>query len=169
MNQLSDIQPQDYALLSEEDFNLIRDTTKGLYVEVGTFHGASAYAASQNADSVYTIDIYDWQPKVWKNNEKVNFFKGTSVDFIEVILLAQHGRRMVDVIFIDGSHEYDYVSKDIESLVPLVKKGGIILFDDYVKDSTGVYPAVNDYLRESGAKVIIPISKNCNILGVEKP
>ena len=163
MNQLSDIQPQDYARLSEEDFNLIRDTAKGIYVEVGTFHGASAYAASQNSNHIFTIDIYDWQPKVWKDESKINFFKGTSVDFIKELMT------IFDVLFIDGSHEYDYVKKDIESLAPFVKKGGIILFDDYVKDSTGVYPAVNNYLRESGAKVIIPINKNCNILGVEKP
>jgi len=147
MRQLSDLDNYEHARIQPEDFNLIRDTAKGVYVEVGTFHGASAYAAEENATEVFTIDIYDWQPKVF---EKVIFFKGTSVGFAEMFKL-----RMIDVLFIDGSHELDSVKKDIESLCPKVNKGGMIMFHDYKKESpTGVYRAVQDYLESSGHKLL---------------
>ena len=144
-----DIKDYNHARISEEDFNLIRDTAYGVYVEVGTFHGASAYAASQNADIVHTIDIYDWQPKVY--GDKVTFYKGTSVDYAQHLLMP-----FIDVLFIDGSHEEDSVRKDCDALIPLVKKGGIIMFDDYNVNNpaSGVYPAVNEAIKKYNLTII---------------
>ena len=72
MIQFSDI-PYELSRIQEADFDLIRDTARGVYVEVGTLYGASAYAATQNSNAVYTIDIYDWQPKVYEDKD-VTFF-----------------------------------------------------------------------------------------------
>ena len=168
MRQLSDIKNHDYARIQEEDFNIIRDTATGTYVEVGTFHGASAYAAAENAEIIYTIDVYDWKPKVWHNTDNIRFKKMTAVDFIagEVFYPLNLG---IDILFIDGSHEFDYVRKDIESLEPYVKKGGIIMFHDYKKGSTGVYDAVNEYLeREKPERLSLPIEGKTSILKVRK-
>lgn len=163
MIQFSDIDPQ-YSRTQEEDFNLIRDNTRGVYVEVGTFHGASAYAATQNAIKIWTIDVYDWQPKV-TNDPKITFFRGTSEDFAKSV----PNYTEIDTLFIDGSHEYDYIKKDIEALEPLVKKGGIIMFDDYKKESaTGVYSAVQDYLRRCSPKILQDRTEKCSILMVQK-
>jgi SAM-dependent methyltransferase len=35
-----------------------------------------------------------------------------------------------DVVYIDGSHEYDAVRLDIENYAPMVKKGGLLVMDD---------------------------------------
>tara|TARA_B100001250_G_C19796776_1_gene789099 strand:- start:1888 stop:2547 length:660 start_codon:yes stop_codon:yes gene_type:complete len=41
-----------------------------------------------------------------------------------------------DLIFIDGSHEYDYVKKDFESYFPMLNSKGLIIFHDInIKDS----------------------------------
>jgi predicted O-methyltransferase YrrM len=37
----------------------------------------------------------------------------------------------IDVLFIDGDHRLEGVKKDFEDYAPLVRKGGVILFDDY--------------------------------------
>ena len=147
MVKITDID-QSLARISEEDFNAVRDFTKGVYVEVGTLHGASAYAASENADIVYSIDIYNWQPKV-SDNPKIHYVKGTSEDFIGTNKIEQ----WVDTLFIDGSHELDSVRRDCDALIPLVKKGGIIMFDDYNVNNpaSGVYPAVNEAIKKYGA------------------
>ena len=149
MVTIFDIADYNHARISEEDFNLIRDTAYGTYVEVGTFHGASAYAASQNATSVTTIDIYDWQPKVY--GEKVTFFKGTSVDYAK-----QFTTPFINVLFVDGSHEEDSVRKDCNALIPLVKKGGTIMFDDYNVNNpaSGVYPTVNEAIKKYNLTII---------------
>jgi predicted O-methyltransferase YrrM len=38
---------------------------------------------------------------------------------------------IADLIYIDGSHEYEDVISDIDSYLPLVRKGGIFFGDDY--------------------------------------
>lgn len=38
---------------------------------------------------------------------------------------------LIDLIFIDGSHEYDAVVADLEAWIPLIKTGGIICGDDW--------------------------------------
>ena len=165
MNTLSDIKPHDYARIQEEDFNLIRDTANGIYVEVGTFHGASAYAASQNAKKIVTIDIYDWKSKVYEDSCDIYFFKGTAEDYSK----SFHHYWNIDVLFIDGSHELDSVKKDIEALEPLVREGGIIMFHDYKKESpTGVYPAVQEYLKRCNPKILREPTKGSSILKVQK-
>ena len=149
MVKITDID-QGLARISEEDFNAIRDFTKGVYVEVGTLHGASAYAASENALVVYSIDIYDWQPKV-SDDPKIRYFKGTSEDFVKA-----NPNLELDTIFIDGSHENDSVKRDCDALIPLVKRGGIIMFDDYNANNpaTGVYSAVNDAIKTYNLTII---------------
>src|SRR3990167_2544689 len=149
MVKITDID-QGLARIQEEDFNTIRDFTKGVYVEVGTLHGASAYAASENALVVYSIDIYDWQPKV-SDDSKITYFKGTSEDFVKWWIGKE-----IDTLFIDGSHEFDSVKKDCDALIPLVKKGGIIMFDDYNVNnpSSGVLPAVNDAIEKYNLTII---------------
>jgi cephalosporin hydroxylase len=136
----------EHGRLVPKDWEIITNTAYGFYVELGTFHGASACAAAQHADRVLTADIYDWQPKVF-NSDKITFFKGTSIDLAEQIKRWDLGP--IDVLFIDGSHEYDSVKKDCEALVPLVKSGGIVMFHDHNKNNlhTGVYRAVNEYVE----------------------
>lgn len=38
--------------------------------------------------------------------------------------------KLLDFIFIDGNHFYEYVKQDFEMYSPLVKKGGVIAFHD---------------------------------------
>ena len=161
----SDIPKLEYVRLTEADFNMIRDTTNGQYVEVGTFHGASAYAASFNAHHVDTIDIYDWQPRIGLSllpRDNIWRFRGTADDFIKKF------QAPIDVLFIDGSHEYDYIKRDIAALCPLVKKGGIVMFHDYHPQSAGVKPAVDEWLHATAHKILAhPVPNVCKILKVQ--
>ena len=47
-------------------------------------------------------------------------------------------------MYIDASHEYEYVIEDIKHWLPKVKKGGIICGDDYISGWPGVIQAVNE-------------------------
>ena len=136
-----------YKRITDKDWNIIRDAARGWYVEVGTNHGASACAAAQNADLVTTIDIFDWQPKLWEGHPeaaKIHFFKGTSADFAQSLK-----RPEIDVLFIDGAHEYEYVLMDCKALVPWVKPGGAVMFHDYnpLNQTTLIYQAVNEFIQ----------------------
>ena len=52
-----------------------------------------------------------------------------------------HGR--AGLVFVDGSHAYDYARKDSETALQLVRPGGVVLWHDY-----GVWPGVTQALDE---------------------
>jgi len=49
-----------------------------------------------------------------------------------------------DIVYIDASHEYEYVKEDILNWLPKVKTGGIICGDDYIAGWPGVVMAVDE-------------------------
>ncbi len=62
----------------------------------------------------------------------------------EFVRLYEH----VDMLFVDGAHDYMNVRLDLEAFAPLVRKGGIISGHDYSPDFPGVVRAVDEYLGE---------------------
>jgi len=67
-----------------------------------------------------------------KSNEACKLFKNGSLD----------------MVFIDGSHDYDSVIEDIKCWEPLIRKGGIISGHDYRGIAWDVNKAVNDVYEE---------------------
>lgn len=57
----------------------------------------------------------------------------------------------LDVVFIDGSHEYAHVKQDIKLWLPKVKPGGLIAGDDY-GSWPGVTKAVDELLPDAESK-----------------
>jgi len=60
---------------------------------------------------------------------------------------------LLDFIYIDGNHDYDFVFKDIDVARKLVKKGGVVSGHDYrpesySQDSLEVCRAVRDYCKK---------------------
>lgn len=60
----------------------------------------------------------------------------------------------LDFVYIDGSHEFDYVITDIVEWAKRVKPGGIIAGHDYIQDKfkCDVIDAVNAYVKAHGIK-----------------
>lgn|SRR3990167_5357199 len=165
----SDIQSQ-YCRHVEKDWEVLSTKSHGIYVEVGTYHGASACAAATSTKIVHTIDIFDWKPKIWELipefRDKIHYYKMTSVDFSD----KYKHNLIIDTLFIDGSHEYDSVKKDCEALIPMVRPGGTIFFHDHNPNNpvTGVFSAVNEFLltfpniqlsKEPGTSNLLQVTK----------
>lgn len=113
------------------------------YLEIGCFEGNSLMYVLKNFNTknVYAVDTwkgsnelqhlnmqnvensFDYNLKDFKNSfikEKKtsdNFFKTNKVFY--------------DLIYIDGSHEYNQVLKDCKNSWYFLNEGGIIIFDDY--------------------------------------
>ena len=65
------------------------------------------------------------------------------LDSIEAAKTIKDG--ILDFVFIDGNHAYQYVKEDICAWTPKVRIGGIICGDDYrQKQNYGVIEAVNE-------------------------
>jgi predicted O-methyltransferase YrrM len=71
----------------------------------------------------------------------VNLIKGHSQEVV-----SNYEDESLDFCFIDGSHEYEDVKKDIQAYLKKVKKGGILAGHDYDSIWAGVIKAVDEIL-----------------------
>jgi predicted O-methyltransferase YrrM len=56
--------------------------------------------------------------------------------------------RSVDLLFVDGDHEYEGVRKDYDLYAPLVRPGGLIAFHDIVPGDEGLVGGVSRFWEE---------------------
>ncbi len=75
----------------------------------------------------------------FKYNKKVRVLEGVSWEVAEYVL-----NESLDFVFIDASHDYDSVLKDLKAWVPKVKLGGLISGHD--EHWPGVRRALNEIL-----------------------
>jgi len=129
-----------------------------VYLETGVFFGGSMMTAMQckYPTKFVGIDFFDGyynkkvDPKtkvsptldVVKSNINRNnphkheyeLVKGSSLDK-KIVEYVRTKYPVVDLLFIDGDHSYDGVILDYNSYAPLVRKDGIIMFDNYGDES----------------------------------
>jgi predicted O-methyltransferase YrrM len=128
------------------------------YVEIGTFAGGSASLISTHpkVNKVISIDLGMPINKSIPINNVTKFKHNDCVyDYIEgdstnpsTIEQLRKLTTNVDVLFIDGDHQYDGVIKDFNNYKDFVVKGGYIIFDDYQDyiHSPEVKKAVDDLI-----------------------
>ena len=121
------------------------------YLEIGTFYGANilsveATYGSHPDSKMYCIDPWEdydeyseyrnEQPKIYetfienieKSGKKNKFIVKRGYSNNEVPNLPDD---FFDIIYIDGNHEPEYVMEDAVLSFRKLKKGGIMIFDDY--------------------------------------
>jgi hypothetical protein len=101
------------------------------------------------------IDDKDWLYYHFLNNTRpvcdiINPIRLSSLDAVNL-----YPNRSLDFVFIDASHEYNDVKKDILSWYPKIKKGGFIAGHDYTTFD-GVKQAVDE--------LIINKKMNCSLI-----
>ncbi|MBL7161901.1 MAG: class I SAM-dependent methyltransferase [Anaerolineales bacterium] len=149
-------------LTLEEKLLLYKLTRKfdhnSVIVEIGSYLGASttflAAAAKENKSQVYCVDT-------WMNEGMTEGTRDTYQEFISNTTLYQQqiyplrGRsediakefdNQIDLLFLDGDHSYKSCRADVESWLPKVKNGGIIILHDYGW-SEGVQKVVRDMVK----------------------
>lgn len=131
------------------------------YVEIGSFVGASACLMLKHKfkTNVTCIDPLDLRHRSFSRTEShheillknmnannpynrdFKIFKAFSYD--DILIENIHN---IDILHIDGNHEYDAVIQDFNLYKDKVNSGGFIVFDDYhdYKNCPQVNPAVNE-------------------------
>ena len=128
--------------------NILSDNSKAL--EIGSYMGESAkiIAASGIFNEVVCIDPFEGEESFnsmfghswdqveteFKNNTRyfdfINHIKDYSYN-----VLHEYKDEYFDFAYIDASHSYEDVLKDINDCIRVVKKGGIIAGHDYSWDT----------------------------------
>jgi predicted O-methyltransferase YrrM len=143
-------------------------------VEIGTFRGATARLLAANAPdaTVYTLDLPHEMPRgalptntiddeilttrggpmLYEDTpeaERIVQLWGDSATFDFDIVGHD-----IDLAFIDGAHTYEYVKNDTEKLLPRMRPGGVMIWDDYWDPFPGVVQYVNE-LKPPGAAAVV--------------
>jgi predicted O-methyltransferase YrrM len=152
----------DFQKLYKEMVEISPDNSH--FVEVGVWKGMSAsYMAVEiinsnkniKFDCVDTWEFFDWFTDISKGSyEDIYeiFLKNINPvkDYINVVkkisweAASDYTNESLDFIFIDASHDYESVKKDITSWLPKLKIGSIIAGHDYYHNP--VFNAVNELL-----------------------
>jgi hypothetical protein len=130
-------------------FCVMKQLRPRIYVELGTHHGASFFAACQairkfDIDcSPTAIDLWIGDEHAGKYDESVykNFTwllqerysgigKVLRKDFNDAV--ADFGDGSIDLLHIDGLHTYEAVKNDYDTWLPKMSEKGVILFHDTV-------------------------------------
>ncbi|HHT9126524.1 MAG TPA: class I SAM-dependent methyltransferase [Candidatus Brocadiia bacterium] len=123
-------------------------TGEGVIVEIGSWQGKSTIWLGRGSKKGNKIKIYAIDPhtgasehkerygRVWTFEEFKKNIKYAKVDDITIPIVetsevaAKNFNEPVELIFIDGAHEYELVKLDFELWFPKVIDGGIMAFHD---------------------------------------
>jgi predicted O-methyltransferase YrrM len=157
-----------WCSLQKADFliDLVLQTKPEKIVEVGVWGGKSlvpmAYALKNNQSGIiYGIDPWDNAASLehmhdpgsqmfWRWADHGEVYRGLVrkieefdlVKQVELIATTSEGApdiADIDLLHIDGNHAEETSFFDVQKWVPLVKKGGIIIFDDMTWFENGKY------------------------------
>lgn len=134
------------------------DVKKGL--EIGSFEGASAVWLMDHRPELQLtcVDIFgpafddvtgEYEQRFERNvaeyGDRITKLKGKSADVLKTL----PRRKTYDLIYIDGDHSYEGALIDAQLAYPLLKKGGVLIFDDYDNAEFGVRRAVDEFLENA--------------------
>lgn len=107
---------------------------------VDTFGGSLNEGGMHWDDSYQFNELYNkFTHNIQKNKEKVSIHKGESSRVLRSLSLDRES--YYDFVYIDGSHTAYAVLEDAILIHPMVKPGGIVIFDDYLwKDTSNLHP-----------------------------
>jgi predicted O-methyltransferase YrrM len=107
-------------------------------LEIGSYEGRSAIWLAENiaihpASRIDTVDVLE-SPRLRRNleagghPEKLVFYRGTSAVILRTLAFDSY-----DFAYIDGCHSRVNVLEDAVLAFRLIKAGGVMAFDDYLK------------------------------------
>lgn len=108
------------------------------YLEVGTYEGDSLRALLDTCtpERIVICDKWDGYRQVMNRDHIVALMEGLNVQYLDGdshVLLPEFGVHNVaafDLILVDGDHTRDGAWADLVDCWPMVKVGGLLLFDD---------------------------------------
>jgi predicted O-methyltransferase YrrM len=112
-------------------------TGKGAIVEIGSWKGKSTVCLGLGSKAGRSLTVYAIDPHAdYRFGDfKTNVERAGIVDLVRPIAslsqaAADDFHEPIELLFVDGSHEYDLVLEDFEKWVPKVVEGGWVAFHD---------------------------------------
>jgi predicted O-methyltransferase YrrM len=122
----------------------------GVVLEIGVCNGKTAalfaLVGKEKGYKYYGIDNFSLEGTKADVDGHLQRL-GVKGEIIETDSRTYDWKLPIDLLFIDGGHDEANISVDCEKYIPFVKKGGIVIFDDWALDETRANPhwAVGHY------------------------
>jgi hypothetical protein len=135
------------------------DNTEGFVIACDHFHGPSdVIMCWKDREAVYDAFIKNMGEHIaskkvvpWKANHKEitkeQLNNVIADNFGSITLPAEVRPTGIDMVFVDGQHDYDSVYRDIQFGLSVLEQGGVICGHDYDITSPGVVMACNNLLE----------------------
>ena len=135
--------------------SIVNQSKPNVVVEIGTWNGNRAIEMNRVNEGMSYIgfDLFEdasTATDVKEKNVKKHFFKyivekklaAAGMDFTLIhgdtnetfTEWADEHRNSVDLVYIDGGHSVETITNDYNNALKVLKKDGIIVFDDYYED-----------------------------------
>lgn len=161
------------------DFLLSNIPDGGTFVECGAWLGkSSAYLCDKAKDriKIYIVDTWEGSPDELETHHKLatqqniyhkflynmGYRKYITLKMDSCEAASKFNDNSLDVVYIDMTHTYEAVKKDIECWFPKVKPNGYISGHDFDDNFPGVKRAVNEFFKD-----FIIMDNNCWIVKKE--
>ncbi|MEQ8232065.1 MAG: class I SAM-dependent methyltransferase [Gammaproteobacteria bacterium] len=140
-----------------------------LVLEVGSFLGRStvsmAFACRNSERRIFAVDTFEgnahdfvkgknkihWEgdsffPVFWQHLRERGLDRHVIPLRATSLAIARCWGKPLDMIYLDGSHQYEDVVAEIDAFVPWLKPGGCVAMHDVIEGWPGVYRAWNEKL-----------------------
>jgi len=118
---------------------------RSLKVELGTGNGLTSILLSKNGGQTWTIDRDNDVPTI--NYLFAEY--GIHAVLDDTVKAAELSKdKEIDLLFIDGGHEYKQVKADYQAWYPKVKTDSVILFHDMDPGHPGVFRFYNKDIQK---------------------
>ena len=150
--------------------NIIAGYSPSVIAEIGTYAGGTLRFWRELIPEdglLISVDLNDRGliPEVmvdYASDDRVKFVIGDSMTIgTEDSFVKAMGGKLLDVLFIDACHEYEYVRNDIKIYSKYIKSGGLLILHDII--GTAVGRAWRDCLEE------VPYVVKIELFGKVKP
>ena len=126
--------------------------SNSVIISVDTFLGSSEHYNNSRYQSNFGNNLGEINLlKQFVSNVKVlnleKFIVPLPLDSLNASELIIRSLLVVDIIHIDGGHNYDSVILDLMAWWPILKVGGVMIMDDYSENWPGVTKAVDEFLE----------------------
>lgn len=139
-------------------YSLARMLRPGAIAEIGTLHAGTSEVLARalwenGSGQLLTTDpfgadrcpplIASWPPELQRVTE---FHPLNSMDFL---LMLERRRLPLDLVLVDGNHDYEFAWFDLQMAARLLRPGGVIVMDN--SDQTGPFEASRQFIRDNPA------------------
>lgn len=161
--------------LTEEEGCALAELARGKSVlEIGSYCGRSTICLAQTAKNVHACDTFDGRNTSLPGETLATFKRNIQRAGLERKIDILQGRSdevlpdlspVFDLVFIDGAHDYESVSRDAEIATSLLRPGGVLVFHDYRSTHDPEVTVAVDELIAGGGTLL----SRCGTLAVVRP